>query len=232
MSFKIRRLLFPNLNLRGCEEGERYVLCTKFGDPIPQSSPDQERGGVRIDDNDGWVEAIDMLNPGNFTMEPYTGSQNPTFFENRSGTNLIAEGVWPSLNETPTEEEIRRAEQARDSHYRFLTKEALKLAAKSTKDLNEFLDRYPDTHMAMAHLKLKASWTNSPEVTVGCPNCGEDIKQGLAFHKSGVTDALCIIDPLRAYKAKAITRDEYEELTGEKLPGRRAEQTSAASVSG
>ena len=221
-TFNITHPLFPRLSLRGCEEGERYVLCTSFGDPIPQACPDQERGGTRIDDNDGWMAAIDMLNPGNFTFEPYNGSSNPSFFANTNGTNLIAEGLFPSLNEVPTEEEIRKAESARDNHFRYLTKEAMRLAAVSTKQLNEFLQRYPDTHIAMASLKLKASWTSSPEVTITCPNCGDDIKQGLAFHKSTVTDRICVLDAMKSYKAKAITRDEYEELTGEKLPGRRA----------
>ena len=220
-SFEVRHPLFPKLHLRGCE-GERVVTCTSFGDPVSQACPDQERGGVRIDDNDGWMVAIDVLNPGNFTMDPYTGSSNPTFFENRNGTNLIAEGVWCSLFADPPEEEIKRAEDARDKHYRYLTKEALKLAAKGTKYLNEFLDRYPDVHVAMDSLGISAPWHTLNVVTIDCPNCGDGIKQGVAFHKSSVTDRICVLDPMKAYKAKAITRDEYEELTGEKLPGRRA----------
>ncbi len=221
-SFEIRHPLFQRLQLKGCEEGERYVLCTAFGDPVPQACPDQERGGVRVDDNDGWMVAIDLLCPGNFTMDPYVGVANPTFFENRNGTNLIAEGVFCSLNEKPEEQEIRRAEDARDKHYRFLTKEALKLAAKSTKHLNEFIDRYPDVHIAMDALGISAPWHTLNVVTFPCPNCGDAIKQGIAFHKSSVTDRICVIDAMKAYKAKAITRDECEELTGEKLPGRRA----------
>lgn len=221
-SFDVRHPLFPKLHLRGCEDGEAFVNCASFGDPVSQACPDQERGGVRIDDNDGWMVAIDMLNPGNFTMDPYTGSSNPTYFENRNGTNLIAEGVWCSLNQIPPAEEIARAKDARDRHYRWLTKEALKLAAKSTKHLNEFIDRYPDVHTAMDSLGISAPWHTLNVVTIDCPNCGDAVKQGIAFHKSSVTDALCILEPMKAYRAKAITRDEYEELTGEKLPGRRA----------
>ena len=215
--------LFPKLHLAGCEAGERWVRCTSFGDPILQPCPDQERGGTRIDDNDGWVEAIDMLNPGNFTMDPYAGSTNPTFFTNTlTGTNLIAEGLFPSLNDTPTEEEIKRAENARDKHYQHLTKEAMRLYALGAKQGNEFLQRFPDTHIAMDALGLEATWHQTNTVKQSCPNCGDSIKPGMAFHKSSVTDRLCVIDAMKAYKAKAITRDEYEELTGEKLPGRRA----------
>jgi hypothetical protein len=228
--FVVSHPLFKHLQLAGCEQGERYVTCTSIPDPVPQACPDQERGGTRVDDNDGWMVAIDVLNPGNFTFDPYNGSGNPDFFSNKNGTNLIAEGVWPSANEKPTEEEIRKAENARDNHYRYLTREAQKRAAKSTKDLNEFIDRYPDVHLAMDQLGLQANWHTANVVTYTCPHCGDGIKQGLAFHKSSA-DVLCIIDPEGAYKAGAINRERYEEITGKLLPGRRAEKASAAAAS-
>jgi len=180
------------------------------------------RGGTRIDEHDAWMAVLDLLNPGNFTGNPYSGSDNPDFFANRSGCNLIAEGFWPSVHEVPPESEIKQAEKARDSRFRYLTREALRLAAVSTKELNEFLQQWPDTHLAMDALGLSANWHTANDVRVACTNCGDAIKQGLAFHKSSVTDRICVVDPMKAYKAKAITRDEYEELTGEKLPGRRA----------
>jgi hypothetical protein len=172
--------------------------------------------------------AIDVLNPGNFTFDPYMGSNNPDFFANRNGTNLIAEGVFPSENAEPTEEEIKRAEHARDSHYRYLTKEAMRLYALGAKQGNEFLQRYPDAHIAMDALGIEASWHQTNVVKVSCPNCGDMLKRGVAFHKSSVTDRLCVLDAMAAYRAKAITRDEYEELTGEKLPGRRASAATAS----
>ena len=217
----IQRILFPKLTLRGCERGERFATCCAIPDPIAQSRPDQETGGTRIDEHDGWRAAIDLLNPTNLTTNPYSGDNNPDFYANRSGQNLIALGFWPSLNQVPEEHEIRQAEVRRDKNYRWLTKEATRLAAVSTKDLNEFLQTYPDTHIAMDSLGLEANWHSANVIKETCPNCGDVIKPGLAFHKSTVTDKLCVIDPSRAYKAKAITREEYEELTGEKLPGRR-----------
>jgi hypothetical protein len=213
-AFSVRHPLFPKLTLKGCEPNERWTQCTTVPDPIPQACPDQERGGTRTDDNDGWISAIDMLNPGNFTLDPYTGSENPNFYANANGMNLISEGVWPSFNETPTEEEIKRAEKCRDSHYRYLTREALRLAAVSTRELNEFLQQYPDTHIAMDMQGLEASWHQRNEVKATCPNCGDSVKQGLAFHQSSA-GILCIIDPQRAWKAGAITRERFEELTPE-----------------
>jgi hypothetical protein len=212
-AFNVSTLLFKKLKLAGCENGERYVRCTSLPDPFPQVCPDNDRGGSRVDDNDAWIAVIDMLNPGNFTLNPYHGDSNPNFYANTNGTNLIAEGVFPSLNEVPTEAEIKKAEDARDKHYRYLTKEALRLFAIGAKQGNEFLQRYPDVHIAMDVLRLKAPWHQDNRVEEECPNCGDSIKPGLAFHKSSVTDKLCVIDPVKALKAKAITREEFEELT-------------------
>ena len=195
----LTRTLFPKLRLVGCEAGERYVTCAAFGDPIPQASPDQERGGTRIDEHDGWRAAIDLLNPTNLTYNPYSGDANPDFFANRNGQNLIAEGFWPSLHEVPPEEEIRAAEQRRDKHYRYLARESTRLAARSKKDLDEFLQTYPDTYIALDSLGIKTDFHNPAIVTVTCPNCGDAVKQGIAFHQSSA-GILCIIDPARALK--------------------------------
>lgn len=208
----VTRILFPRLQLRACERGERYVTCCAIPDPICQTSPDQERGGSRIDEHDGWRAAIDMLNPRNFSADPFLGSNNPDFFANRNGSNLIALGFWPSLNAEPAEAEIRLAETNRDKRYRWLARESTRLAARSKKDLDEFLQTYPETYTALDALQIKTDWHTPQTVTSACPNCGDEIKPGLAFHKSSVTDKICVIDPNKAYKAKAITKDEYEEL--------------------
>lgn len=217
----LSRALFPRLKLAGCENGERYVTCACVPDPIPQASPDQERGGNRIDEHSGWRAVIDLLNPWNLTNDPYLGSQNADFYANRNGTNLIAEGFWPSLNEVPGEEEIALAEKTVKKRYQYLTKEAQRLSAVSTKDLNEFLQLYPDTHIAMDALGLQATWHTANTVTISCPNCGDSIKQGLAFHMSSA-GVICILDAQRAFKAGAISKEKFEELQPAKRAGRQA----------
>jgi hypothetical protein len=205
----ITRTLFPWLRLNGCEPGDRYVTCCPIPDPILQASPDQERGGTRLDEHDGWRAAIDLLNPNNLTSNPYSGDNNPDFFANRSGQNLIAEGFWPSLHQIPPEEEIKAAEKRRDRHYLYLTREATRLAAVSTKELNEFLQSYPDTHIAMDALGLEATWHARQEVKATCPNCGDTIRQGIAVHKSSATGELCIID-----------HERYQRSLPKRGPGR------------
>lgn len=207
-SFTLRQPpLFPRLELRGCINGERYVTASSFPDPIPQISYDDARGGNRVDDNDAWICLIDLLRPGNFTMDPYSGSDNPDYYANRMKTNYIVEGLFPSENEVPTEDELKQAEKVRDRRYRWLAQEASRLAAVSTKSLNEFLEINPEVHIAMDVLGMVAPWHSKNEVRVDCPNCGDPIKQGIALHMS-TAGVRCVIDWRQAYENGSIKKDE------------------------
>jgi len=211
----LSHLLFPRLTLRGCEPGERWTRCATIADPVTQASPDQERGGTRIDETDAWRACIDLLSPSNPSIDPYWNNPGalPAYFSTNRNCDYIAQGVWPSLNEEPTEEEIKRAEKVRDARYKALTQKAIQLESKSTKELNEFLSETPEVHTAMDSLGLQASWHKMQEVRQDCPNCGDSIRAGIAFHQS-TAGILCVIDPDRALKAGAINRERYNELTG------------------
>ena len=209
----VNQTLFPSTELLGCLNGERYVLATTVADPIPQASPDLERGGKRIDYEDGWRAAIGLLHPehplgGNGDW--FTGADQATMSE---GVNLIAQGLWPSRTNPPEESDILRAEALRDKRYRRLTDFAFQKAAKGSRHLADFLHEHEDVADAMDALGLTADWhRGNRKVLATCPNCGDPVAQGLAFHKSSVTDRLCVIDPARAFAAKAITKEEMEEL--------------------
>ena len=219
--FRVSHTLFPYLIIKGCMAGERYVTAATIPDPIPQVCPDQERGGRRVDEHDGWRSCIDLLNPNNPTNDPYWNNAAgvPAYMGTSTGCDLISQGVWPSLNKIPPEAEIKRAEKARDDRYRAMTQNAIRLASKSRRELNEYLQEHPDVHEAMDSLGLKADWHQTAEVKISCPNCGDEIKQGLAFHQSSA-GIMCIIDPERALKAGAIDRAKYESLTETDEPRR------------
>lgn len=207
----ITHTLFPRLFIKGCMNGERFVTAAVVPDPIPQASPDQERGGTRIDEEDGWRACIDLLNPNNPTNDPFWNNAGsvPAYVSTSQGCDLISQGVWPSLEKEPPEEEIRKAEQARDNRYRQMTQHAIQLASKSRKELNDYLQMHPDVHEAMDCLGLKADWHQTVEVKEFCLNCGDEVRQGIAFHKSSATGELCVID-----------RERYERSLPKRGPGR------------
>ena len=207
--FEVSQPLFPGLTLKGCANGERYVLSATVPDPVPQASPDLERGGRRMDYHDGWMCAIGLLYPESGFRDWIKGGQSDGISE---GTNLIGQGLFPSLTNPPIESDVRTAEEFRNRRYKRLTDQAFRAGAKSSKALSDFLHMHEDVHDAMDALGLKADWHQKREVLTSCPNCGDNVPPSVAFHKSTVTDRLCVIDPERAYRAKAITKEEYEEL--------------------
>jgi hypothetical protein len=200
--------LFPHLQLRGCMNGERYVLATVIADPVPQASNDIERGGKRVDHHDGWPAAIGICNPECRGADPFMGSMESSV---SSGTNLVQQGVFPSRTNPPEESDVRKAEAFRDRRYKWLTDEAFRRAAISTKRLADFLREHEDVRAAMDAQGLQADWHRKSVVTQTCPNCGEDIASGLAFHR-GPMGGICILDPERTYRAGVIDKAKYEEL--------------------
>ena len=207
-SFDVAQPLFPGLTLRGCAKGERYVLAATVADPVPQASPDLERGGRRMDYHDGWMCAIGLLFPESGSRDWKIGGTSDAISE---GTNLIAQGLFPSLTNPPQEADIAIAEGFRDRRYKRLTDLAFRAAAKSSRALSDFLHQHEDVHDAMDALGLRADWHQKREVSGKCPNCGDDIPPSVAFHKSS-TGVLCVLDPERAFKAGAIDRARLEDL--------------------
>jgi hypothetical protein len=85
------------------------------------------------------------------------------------------------------------------------------------REFNEFLQTYPETHTAMDALGLSAPWHAASVVEAFCPNCGEKVRQGVAFHRDS-EGALCIIDTLRTFKAGKMSKEQYEMMTQDKAP--------------
>lgn len=209
--------------LRGCKEGERYTLCYSVPDPPQQISIDPERGGKRVEveprDEAGWRVAIDILNPNNPSTNPYfrPNGQQAALYATGQGVDLIRYGLFPSLNNPPTEEEIKKAERTRDDSYQALVDEAFAEQASNPQNFRAWLRTNPDITVAMEALGIEADWHRRVEVKQSCPNCGDTIKSGIAFHKSSA-GVLCIIDADRA--AKAGVRLQMDEDEPRRGPGR------------
>jgi hypothetical protein len=216
--------------LLGCHKGERYVCCGSIPDPPQQLSVDPDRGGLRVDveprDEAGWRVAIDILNPNNPSLDPYINlnSQQSALYATGQNVDLIRYGLFPSLNNPPKEEEILRAEKARDESYQRLVDEAFAEQASNPQGFRMWLRNNPDINTAMEALGITADWHTKSEIKATCPNCGDTIKAGIAFHKSSA-GVLCIIDAERA--AKAGVKMQEEDEPQRRGPGRPRKEVAA-----
>src|SRR5579863_1864742 len=211
--------------LRGCGPTERFVLCYSVPDPPQQISVDCERGGKRIEveprDEAGWRVAIDILNPNNPSLDPYAkmGAKAAAMFCIGQGVDLIKLGLFPSLNSPPTEAELLKAEAARDESYDELITEAFQEQATNPQTFRAWLKANPDIHTAMTMRGVTADWATKSEIKQSCPNCGDVIKAGIAFHKSSA-GVICILDPVRAAKAGVKAQQDDDEDEPRRGPGR------------
>lgn len=215
-SFTIKRPpLFLNVHLRACGKDDRYVPVAHIPDPLMQAVHDIEKGRQRGEANDGMLCAIELLNPNNPTYDP---DWNPpaelaAAFSSSKGCDLFKQGLFISLSEEPSEKEIRGAEKRREHFYKGLIAHADELEATDRKELVEFVkgEDGTDLRLALDFYGEKREYHKPMTATRSCPNCGEDVKAGVAFHKNAELGVICVIDWQRAVQAGVKTKNDVPE---------------------
>jgi hypothetical protein len=214
--FRIDRApLWSKLVLRGCRPGERCVVVAHIPDPMIQAVHNTENGRQRGEAHDGWRAAIDLLNPNNPTNDPdwNPGPEMAAFFGTSAGADLFAQGLFLSLNETATEEEIAKAEKRREKRYLSLIAHADSLEQTEPKDLAEFLKSADglDLRLALDYFGEERAYHKKRVANRLCPNCGESIKTGVGFHKSAALGVICVLDWKAAVDAGVKTRSDVPD---------------------
>lgn len=215
-SFTIKRPpLFLNVHLRACGKDDRYVPVAHIPDPLMQAVHDTEKGRQRGEANDGMLCAIELLNPNNPTYDPdwEAPAEIAAAFSSSKGCDLFKQGLFISLSEEPSEKEIRQAEKRREHYYKSLIAHADSLEAINRKDLEEFIrgEDGTDLRLALDFFGEKRDYHKPMTAVRSCPNCGEDIKTGVAFHKNAALGLICVIDWQRTVAAGAKTKNDVPE---------------------
>jgi hypothetical protein len=131
------------------------------------------------------------------------------------GTDLRAQGVFWTRNNPPTEAEVAKAHKRIEKYYRGLLEKATALEYSNPKELAERLQN-EDYHLAADYFGEEFSWHKkrvkkvAPVVKSECPNCGNEIKRGIAFHFDPDT-GLCVLDWKRAYEAGKVKLEDVPE---------------------
>jgi hypothetical protein len=113
--------------------------------------------------------------------------------------------VFWSLNNPPTEEEIKAATLRMEKHFNTVLEKMKALETSDPKGLLEALS--PEAHVAADYYGVETSWHGRRSKPMDCENCGERIKQGVAFHKTE-EGGLCVLDWKRTVKAGARTMQQ------------------------
>lgn len=159
---------------------------------------------------DGSKSATSLLNPSVHPASPWEtqlqeiAPGTPGVATDQFGSNLNAYGVWWSRtapDDASLAEEIELFKQRAERTFKALVEQAEQLYAA-----NERKAITPRMHFAMDYLGLSAPWHQSTARMTPCPNCGMQVREGLAYHKNEFGEK-CIID-----------RAKYDQLFPPMLP--------------
>jgi hypothetical protein len=190
--------LFANLHVPGRKRGEDYTLAARLPSPLlaPQGSVDSDELSTSLMDTRRVV--MDMINPDNLGLDQDAVIAKPS----NIGNNLGAKGVFWSLNYPPTEDEVKAAVKRMETYFNKVLEKIKALETSNPKEMLEHLG--PEAHTAADYFGIETSWHGKRSRPMDCPNCGERIKAGVAFHKTE-EGGLCVLDWKRTVKAGART---------------------------
>lgn len=209
--------LIREMKIRGRKPQETFALVAKFPQPLNMPKGNVDSGEVDIVVTDTRRFVTDIVNPDNITINQEAFIERST----SGGSNdLGAKGVFWSLNgpgakengyeDQPTQIEIDQARKRMEKRYRYLLDRAKAVEVSNPKDLNDLLS--PEHHAAAEYYGETYTWHNKQVRADYCPQCGDRMRAGAAFHKTE-DGGYCILDWERAVKAGVRTRAQAFEAT-------------------
>lgn len=210
-SFKVSRPpLMREFTIAGRKTGEQYALVTSLPQPLLTPKGNVDSNEIDIVPTDTRRFVTDIINPDNLTID-----QDAVIAPDKrtsQGNDLGQKGVFWSLNNPPTDKEVKRAYDRMEGFYTAKLNEAKALETSNPQALRELLG--PEHHAAAEYFGIETSWHGKQSRPMDCPNCGDRVKAGVAFHKTD-EGVLCIIDWKRAVAAGVRTRAQAFDVTGD-----------------
>lgn len=231
-SFEQPHPIYRNIIIPACPKDKPYITFMRIKHPvqIPTVDPDNASGPVKIVVENAKRAALCVCNPSYIGNDLAAQDKPiPEWAQIASGEcNLTRQGIFASMNEVPTDEELKKAEARRLAYYKQIFEEANGLLRSDPKKLQDVLNQ--DHHLAAEMFGQDVDWHRVTTPKIECPNCGEKIKEGIAFHYSN--GQRCVLDWERAYLAGAVKKEDVPEQfkwwTEEGQPKRKTGIAAAA----
>lgn len=187
--------LVSRLNIPAVPAGKTYLKVMSIPHPFNQFDRESGNGEVVVRMHDARQVAASLVNPNNPSLDQ--DAKVPDGAVLGMGVDLNSQGIFWSLNDPPTPDELAKAKARRERYYRSLLDRARVLERVNPRELEFTINE--DYHLAAAYFGETTSWHKAFVQAAECPLCGEAIKPGVAFHKNSL-GTVCIIDKDRAPK--------------------------------
>lgn len=175
--------------IAACPLGKKYSVPLILPAIVKSSYVDHQTYAMKTDDVEGKHIAKDIVNP-------YLGG------DWSEGQNLEDKGVFWTLNEVPTEEELTGARTKMEVFFRKQLLIATELETKG-----QLGSITPTMRLAASYFGEDRPWNRIYKKIGECPSCGEPAKEGIIRHTCGY-----IFDPQRAYEADFIDAEKRDDL--------------------
>jgi hypothetical protein len=183
---------FPGFTVEPCPKGEKFSVKV-FQGIVNERYMKPGTSEFYYKQVDGRKYATSLLNPDCFPGTDFEAQliEGQTGNNDMTGMNMNALGVfWSPLapDDPKLEAQIKKFRARVDRTMDALVKEGNRLnASGKLGDISAMM------HFAMDYFGLQATWHMSHRHKTECPNCGELVLEGVAYHKNGSGDD-CIID--------------------------------------
>lgn len=206
--------LFAAFHIPKCEKGKRFAvtLLPAFVNEVTMKAGTTELSYKQID---GRKAATSLLNPGAFPGTNWEGQLHNWNTDDQTGNNLNNFGCFWSLTR-PDETDKLEVEIALFLDKCKVTMEELVKRAEELAESDEKKLITPLMHFAMDYLGKQSVWHMSMQHKVTCPNCGDQVLEGIAYHRNSFGDR-CIID-MAKYQRSVVQSRAPQQLATEDDP--------------
>ena len=220
--------LFPAFHIPGCKKGEKFsfTILPAFVNEVYNRAGTYETYTKRMD---GRKAATSLLNPDAYPGIDWASQVQEWTERDGNGSNLNKFGVFWSLTrpdeKEKLDEEIAIFKKIVNGTMQGLVRQAEKLAISPR--VEDRLEIGQKHHFAADYLGITAPWHTPMHHMVTCPNCGDPIREGIAYHKNAFNEK-CIVDPSKYAKLISLAQptpreveEDEEELVEVKPRGKR-----------
>lgn len=208
--FEIRRPpSFPLITIPACPKGEPWKKVAVFPNIVNEKWID-ENNQMRVNGIQGERFVMDLLNPLNLGVDMWKDVQDEqlTWMDAGGTDDMTRRGLFFSIDDPPKPEHLQRTKERMENHYRYLLKQADELASMNTAEAQRSIG--PEHHMAADYFHARSKWHVIAELPSICENCGEQITDGVAYHRNSM-GMICVRDWKKAVAAGVKTKAEVPD---------------------
>ncbi len=208
------------------KDNERYHYVTSFPQPVLIAKFDDTQGSIGYVETDVFRFVVDTISPDNLTKTLDTVIKPENAFS--IGNNFAEKGVFFSLTNPPSKDDVRKAVERMEAYYTKLLEQASVLELTDKVKLSEQLASNPDYAYAADYFGKEVSWRKKQVRPIECPNCGENKPAGRRFHVTSF-GSLCVEQSVDGWKAAVNSGvKRYEDVPEDYQwkPAKKAEPTT------